>query len=952
MARNVLWTSCLLFSTLAAEPIVDPQMLELIASTEPAGWDATLEVLESHSPNFCNTLNTWTAAILEGGEAPLIHLLQRALRNYNEFSDQKTKPFTTWYKHYQSPQFQIPQIELTLDVQVSSVLVTSRLEIHRSSQDTILVLDGKKQRVHSVAINGSLWPKELTRVTPNELILFEVPREDSFEVVIQSEIDPFHNSSLEGLYASGDYLMSQCEPEGARQIFFTLDRPDVLSRITTRIVADAHRFPYRLSNGNCIEESQLPDGRMQIVWEDPIPKPSYLFACILGNFAKVEERYRTRSGREVSLEAYVPLSKENQAHYSLAALKKAMQFDEQFFDREYDLNSLKMVAAPDFNMGAMENKGLLVFNELYLLADQNSATDANFRSIADVVAHEYFHNWSGNRVTVRNWFELALKEAFTDFRTMLFSEWLFGNALIRPQEVLRLREGQFPQEASETGHPIVVESYVNASSIYDATTYVKGREVFRTLQTWLDWQIPEGFRKTQNLYFERYDGCAVTFRELLAAAGEILGDAKQIAQFECWFTQQGTPRIRAEMNYHSEEKLLELILTQSCPHPRTGKEQEPFLIPFSYEFFRKDGSLALSKQTIVLSEPCHRIQIPAEEPLVPLFLHNFCAPVILDYPYTFEELTCLIKGASDPFGQWEAHQNWVLLALQEMHLGRQIDLQDIGQALQQKDLPLLLKARLLQTPSLRAMAEQMNCYEFRKLDATRELYRKQLAIACKPLLEEFLQLYPQPESYEPTSDQMAIRQLRRASLELLTLVDTTYLQQVMQERNASDNFDTFLAMCKILADQGHFEALDELYQRSKDDKLLFTHWLSLQANSSHCTVADLKRLMQTQGFEIKNPNHVLSLLRSFMRNLPCYHDAAGEGYAFLVDQILEISAYNTTLSHTHLAQSAFIDFENLSPEQQALMRHEMKRLLDPAVPPETRDLIARMLVGTPSPNPS
>jgi len=945
----------------AIEVIADPsetlQFLEIIASAEPASWENALETLKEDFPQWMEEstpreiLNDLAASSLKEDNLPLIDLLRRALRNYNELSQEKTNPFTFYYKHYQPPAFFIPNIELTLDVQSDRVLVTSRLFIHRNAADASLVLDGQKHTVFAVSVNDQPLSKEQYRVTPNELIILNAPEEEDFTVSIESEIDPFHNDALMGLYATEKFLVSQCESEGARRIFYTLDRPDVLSRITTTIIADKEKYPSRLSNGNWLEETLMPDGKTKIVWEDPIPKPSYLFACVLGNFGKIEDTFTTRSGRKVILEVYVEPGKEERATYALASLKKSMEFDELFFDREYDLDYLKMVAAPDFNSGAMENKGLMIFNDLAFLVDPHSGTDASFRRIACIVAHEYFHNWSGNRVTVRNWFELSLKEGFTDFRAMLFGEWMFGSAFLRPKDVTGLREGQFPQETSERGHPIMVESYVAPSSIYDSTTYTKGREVFRTLQTYLDMMIPGGFRKAQNLYFERYDGQAVTFRELLQAANDVLVEhtGKDLSQFERWFTQQGTPQITVEMKRLPETKQIQIKLAQSCPHPRTGAQQEPFLIPFSYELLRKDGSVAFPKQTFAFSEEVHLITIDSEEELIPLFMHNYAAPVILNYPYSLEELACLMKHAADPFSRWEAGQTYSLLALQQAFTNSK-DLtpllKNYADALQNPLLPPIAKAQLLQLPSLRAMAQKFDQYDFIQLKKTRDLFAKQLATTCRPLLEKLLEQYPEPKTYIPISMHMQIRELRNACLNLLTQVSPDYIRKAYNNYYSADNFDTSFALFQVLMNRDtplKSDLVADFYDKWKADKVVFNHWLSVQAASSFCTVDDLKKLMATDGYDAKNPNHIRSVLCTFAANLSQYHDPKGEGYAFLVDQILEVGKYNPLLAHNYLAMGAFVDFEKLPKKQQALMIREMKRLQSPESPPETRDLIQKML---------
>jgi aminopeptidase N len=920
--------------------------LETIALAEPASWDSTMKVLKEKYPEWmadgapCKKLNELSSIILKQGDLDLITLLQRALRNNDELSEEKAEPFTFYYKNYQAPAFSIPDINLTLNVQSDHVAVTSELSVKRNSDKQSLVLDGQNHKVLSVSVNGQQLKRDSYRVTPSELIILSVPKEDHFKVSVTSEIDPFHNTSMEGLYLSGEFLTTQCESEGARRIFFTLDRPDVLSRITTTIIADPKKYPVRLSNGNLKEETPLPDGHIKITWIDPIPKPSYLFACVLGNFGKIADQFVTKSGKKVTLEVYVEPGKEPRAAYSMQALKLAMKFDEDFFDREYDLNHMKVVGVPDFNMGAMENKGLMVFNDAALLVDAHSGTDASFRNIATIMAHEYFHNWSGNRVTVRNWFELALKEAFTDFRAILFGEWLFGSDFIRPKDVRQLREQQFPEETSESGHPIMVESYVVASSIYDGTTYTKGREVFRALQTYIDMMVPEGFRKAQNLYFARYDGQAVTFRELLSAANDILlqNGKNDLSQFERWFNQQGTPQIKVEMVPGK------LKVTQACPNPKTGELQQPFLIPFSYELLRKDGTVALPRINCVLSNEVHEFQISEEENLIPVFMHGYSAPVNLEYDYSLEELACLILHVSDPFIRWEAAQNYSLIAIHQP-LSPEL-FKPYAEALASPKLSPLAKAQLLQIPSIRAISQKHNDYDFIKLKTTRDSFARELGKTYKPVLEELLRENPEPAPYEPTSSQMQVRELRNACWQLLADIDPKYAEALANNYNEASNFDTSFASFKTFTnlDSPLKETVSsDFYNKWKNDKVVFNSWLSAHASSNRCTVGDLKKLMTVDGYDPKNPNHIRSVLRSFITNLGRFHDPKGEGYAFLVDQILEIAKTNPLLAHNNLTVPAFIDFEKVPKEQQALMVREMKRLLVPTAPPETRDLIKKML---------
>jgi aminopeptidase N len=944
--------------------------LNVVAMAESDQWEQVVHELNLNFPLLMNessprkVLNRLKVKIFESDDLDLIKLYNRAVRNHDTLSKEKAEPVTSYYKHYLPPSFLIPNIHLTFDITDAQVAVTSDLIVKRNCEESSLILDGREHKVCEVLINGEAVPKNQYKVTPHELIILNIPEDDTFQVTIKSFIHPFANESLEGMYQCGQCLTTQCESEGARRIFFTLDRPDVLSCVTTTIIADKERYPYRLSNGNLVSEYVQEDGRSVIIWHDPYPKPSYLFACILGRFSQLIRYFTTRSGKEVQLQIYVEPGKESRAQYALFALKKAMEFDEKFFDREYDLSCLKMVGIPNFNSGAMENKGLMVFNDIRLLVDDQSGTDKTHRDVAHVVGHEYFHNWSGNRVTVRNWFEIALKEAFTDLRAMLFSEWLFGAEFIRPKAVKALRDNQFPEETSEEGHPIMVQSYVDAHSIYDQTTYTKGREVFRSLQNYIDMFIPNGFKEVQNLYFSRYDGQAVTFRELLGTADEVLKRVdKDLSLFERWFYQPGTPVVQANMKYDEDANMVEITFTQSCPHPKTGKKQEPFQIPFSLELLAKDGTIVCPKFSCVLENDITTFKIPSFVKPTPIFMHGYSAPVILHYDYTLEDLACIVKYTRDAFSRWEAAQNYFIMALKEMMVRIEkepalelkaqkgelmfADLHQLYvQALKSDRLSPLAKAQITEAPSIRALSQAFHYYDFERLSQLRSLFIKQLALLCKPSLEMILEEYPPFANYEPSPEQMQIRELRNATLGLLVLVDPNYKEKVLAQYLSATNFDDVVStfnLCLTMDSPYKEIVIADFYDKWKEDKAVFNFWLSSQASAQECRVEDLRRLESVKGYDPKNPNHVRSICRVFTSNLKCYHHPSGEGYQYIVDQILEIAKFNPLLAHNYITIPAFLDFEKLSVYQQTLMEKELRRLQTDEVPPQTRDLVERIL---------
>lgn len=933
--------------------------LNALALTEPR------QSLNFEMEEIRNLLNELHEPILDSHDKQLVVLFQRAVRNFNSFTSTKTQAITTYYKHYQEPSFFVPNIHLIFDISETTVYVTSKLTVTRNCKDHQLILDGRDQQVRQVFVNGKLIPRDQYKVTFHELILFNIPSDNQFTVEVHSQINPFNNSSLEGMYACGDWLTTQCESEGARRIFFTLDRPDVLSKIRTTIIADKDRYPYRLSNGNLVHEFENFDKRSVIIWDDPFPKPSYLFACVLGHFSLLKSQFITRSRKNVELQVYVEPGKESRAVYSLEALKKAMEFDELFFDREYDLSCLKMVGIPDFNSGAMENKGLMIFNDTLLLVDSESGTDSAFREVATVIAHEYFHNWSGNRVTVRNWFEIALKEAFTDWRAIRFGEWLFGEEFLRPKNVSTLKEHQFPDEYSEKGHPIMVESYVDAHSIYDSTTYVKGREVFRAFELFVNSLIPNGFREVLNIYFSKNDGKAVTFRELLNAADEVLARVgKDSTQFERWFHQPGTPQVQVKMVYLPEQHQVELQISQCCRHPKTGENQKPFVIPFSIELIGENGVM-VPKVNTILDEETMCMSFSVDEKPTPIFMHGLSAPVELNYTYSSEDLARIIRFTDDAYCRWEACQKYSIHVIGQMMSAvsekpeievrcsnKDILFADLlsvfAEALKNESLSPIAKAQILQIPSERALSQAFNDYDFVKLARFQMLYKMQLALVCQSILIDIAKNNEELPPYEPISEAMQKRELKNIVLSFFSEIEKSYHEVLYQQFLKADNFNDQMAAFRISINCNsiHKDEITRLfYDKWKEDKAVFNYWLSVQASSQWCTIEDLKQLEAVSGYDKKNPNHLRSLLGAFTSNLANYHDSQGLGYVFIVDKILEVCEFNPMFAHNSLVMRAFQDFEKLPAKQQALMARELKRLREDTAPPQTRDFVEKILKG-------
>lgn len=922
------------------------------------GADSTNVVAEKTKA----TLNQLQPAVLETNNKKLIELFRRAVRNHDTLHPTlQADTVPTFNKHYEKPPFLVPKIHVTLDICEEYVEVESNLEIKRDSEDNTLVLDGMNHEVMYVKLNGQKLSADQYFATPNELIILNVPKESNFNVVVKSKINPFENDSLQGLYKCGKWLTTQCESIGARRIFFNLDRPDVLSQYTTSIIADPKKYPYRISNGNFVSEEKVDDTKVAITWEDPFPKPSYLFATVLGDFGRLEDTFKTRSGREVKLEVFMEKGKEERAKFSLWALKKSMEFDEKFYDREYDLDSLKMVAMPDFNSGAMENKGLLIFNEPCILVDQKCASDMDFYWVALVVCHEYCHNWSGNRVTVRNWFEIALKEAFTDFRTAKFMEWLYGKELVRPKDAATIRDKQFPQDASPGAHPIQVDSYVSTDEVYDHTTYVKGREVFRMLETIIDEKGKESFRVAQNAYFDRYDGQAVTFRELLSTLEEVSG--VDLTQFQRWFHQPGTPVVTPKTEYDSDKKIMKIHLHQECCHPKTKVLQKPFHIPLYVELLGSDGQVLVPRHLVELKD--NKATLVYEDigslPTA-VFHHDFCAPIKVKLKQSNDRLALIMQHEQDPFLRSEAIEafqlNFLGEMVKEMDKHREVKIPEevvelYRHALTDDKLTPRSKCKLLQLPSVRQIVSGKEVYDYEAANKLRSGLMQKLAVELESEINGLLFMYAQPEEYNPESENfsedMAIRELRNCCYSYLSCVEESkYNDMIFAAYKHADCFNDRMALLHVIAnihDPRTEKVLEDFYQEWKGDGTIFCNWISTIAYRKSCDVAMLQSVFEKEGFLKKNPNHIRALIRTFVNNLSTFHANPEENYAYVVDRILEFGKFNPSVASFYLASPAFIDYAKLPDKNKAIMKEQMKRLLADDVHATIRSVAKKFLEG-------
>lgn len=882
---------------------------------------------------------------LRANDSDLVVLFQRAVRNFNTIAPaHQTVPVETYEKHYRAPDFRIPHVDLTLDVRHNHVMVTTRLKVSRNTPASTLVLDGSQQDVQAVWVDGRRLSRDGYQVTDNELIVPDIPKTAHFEIIIRSKVYPYGSDLRIGLLHANDCLVTRCALEGARRIFFTLDRPDVLSQITTTLIADKKRYPHQVANGDLVYEGLADDDRGVFTWEDPIPKPSYLFGVALGKFGVVDDTFVTRSGREVSLRIFTARGKEGRAQYAMWALKKAMAFDEAFFDREYDLDSLRVVAVADYDAAVTVNKGLLIFDETALLADPATDTDAQFQRVTKMMMHGYAHNWTGNRVGIRSWFEVPVQEALADMRASEYLSWLFGEELCRVTEVAGLRQHHFPQDTGFISHPLQVKSYVQPDSLFDSTTSFKGREVLRTLKALVDGKEKGLFRRALNKYFATFDQQAVTYRELLWAMREESG--LDLSVYERWFWQQGIPRVNVFMDYDAAARRATIHVHQSCLSPLTGKGQEPFHIPLRIELLADDGKVVMpiQQRDVTEREACFVYEDIAERP-IPVFMHGFSAPVNVHYDYSDDELATIVMHDADAYCRWEAMQQYA--ARQLLKVMKQVKDDPDGAIIVSSDvvemyrgllssnkLSPVAKALLVETPSLSRLCQEWNHYDFALIAKVRAAFRRSLAERLEEDLVGTIESHAAARDWEITGgtfvDEIHLRSLRGVcSRYLVELEKEQYLSMEVSLYEKRRSFHDTVEALKVLGDSSdprRWGIADDFYWRWKDDKGIFNHWIIAQAGSKYCTVNTLKRIENVEGYDRRNSNHLRSALLTFVNNLVQYHDGQGAGYRYITDRILDIDRFNSHLAVDLLAREAYKDYGKLPSALKELMGEQLERI--------------------------
>lgn len=868
----------------------------------------------------------------------------------------------TFLADYQPPEYLIHDIKLSFDLDDEKTVVASKMHIYRNSDSNEetrpLILHGKHLKLLSVKIDGNLLTPANYILNEETLTINNPP--GAFVLEIENEINPKSNTALEGLYKSGTIFCTQNEPEGFRTITYFLDRSDVMAKYTTKIIADQKLYPVLLSNGNEIARGSLEGGKHWVEWEDPFAKPSYLFALVAGDLGCIRDEFVTMSGRKIDLRIYCDKGNESKCRHAMQSLIKSMKWDEEVFGLEYDLDIFMIVAVDAFNMGAMENKGLNIFNTSCALADTSTATDDNFARIEGVIAHEYFHNWTGNRVTCRDWFQLTLKEGLTVFRDQEFSADMHSRPLQRIQNVLALRASQFTEDAGPTAHPIKPKSYLQINNFYTATVYNKGAEVIRMIQTLIG---HEAFRRGIDKYFELYDGQAVTTEDFLYAME--LASGKDLTQFKRWYSQAGTPEIKITSHYDQDKKTFTLKISQSCPPTSDESEKEPLHFPLALGLIGKNGQdLPLQISGIKLKTPLIEItrseeifvfEDVLEEPQLSIN-RNFSAPIKVKLDHSQQNRMFLMAHDSDPFNRWEAGQELAI----ELMLGMVTDLSDgksieldpgyikaFGTILNDAKLDDALKAQALILPAESTLAQYQNPVDYDGIHLVREFVLHQLADTYQERFTEIYKSLQTNEAYSFNASSVGRRSLKNVCLGYLSLLATPAIIAMCENqfKSATNMTDQLSALAKLVDIEcpEREKALRSFYLQWKEDTLVMNKWLAVQALSKlDGTFEKVNALMKDPVFDLCIPNLVRALILSFSQNAVHFNRNDGVGYAFITDRIIELDKLNPQIA-AGLAR-AFRGYNKLDPMRKKAMKRELDRILaEPNLSTNVYEIVSKSL---------
>ena len=862
------------------------------------------------------------------------------------------QPRTIFLKDYKVPPFLIDETVLHFDLFEEGTTVISRLKIRRNpeadSHPAELALNGVDLELKSLVLDGVQLSPDQYEFVHEGLNVLAVP--DQFLLECTTEIKPHENTCLEGLYKSSSMFCTQCEAEGFRRITYYLDRPDVMSRFTTTVCGDKQQYPVLLSNGNEIDRGDLDGGRHFVTWEDPFRKPCYLFALVAGDLVCVSDEYTTMSGRKVDLHMFVEPQNKEKCEHGLNSLKTSMKWDEEVYGREYDLDIFMIVAVDDFNMGAMENKGLNIFNSSCVLAKPDTATDATYQRIEAIVAHEYFHNWSGNRVTCRDWFQLSLKEGFTVFRDAEFSADMNSRTVKRIEDVNLLRTAQFAEDAGPMSHPVRPASFIEISNFYTLTIYEKGAEVVGMIHRLLG---AENFRKGSDLYFERHDGQAVTTDDFVQAMEDASG--KDLGQFRLWYEQAGTPVVEVEGIYDEALQTYALHLTQSCPDTPGQANKKPLHIPFSFALLDSNGCnipLIEEDDARVSNAPTEKVLnfVEVEQTFTfqhiekapePSLLRGFSAPVRLQYSYDRDQLLFLMSNDTDGFNRWDAGQKLALDIIQSLaedyrsNKPLSVDMRLIEAyrgLLASESIDKALLSKMLLLPSESYLIELAEVADVDAIHHARSYVRNTLAGALKAELLHCYHGNADDDDYRADFRSIAKRALKNTALSLLlSNGDKDALKLATKQfSDASNMTNESASLIGLVNSDFAIErdaALTQFYQKWKADPQVVEQWLAIQCGSAKAgTLAHIEQLMQHEAFDIKNPNKVRSVVGVFCnQSLINFHDASGSGYRFLSKQVIELNKLNPQIAARLV--TPLTRWRKYDENRQKLMLAELQRIL-------------------------
>ena len=852
---------------------------------------------------------------------------------------------------YCPPHYWIDSIDLDFHLDDHQTRVTAISRIRRNGEhNEPLVLDGEGLTLKQVHVDGRPFAAYVQ--TASQLTLSNLPAE--CVVTIETEIDPANNTALEGLYKSGPAFCTQCEAEGFRRITYYLDRPDVLAKFTTRITADKARYPFLLSNGNRVGSGELGDGRHWVSWQDPFPKPCYLFALVAGDFDVLRDEFVTRSGRRVALELFVDKGNLDRAPHAMSSLKKSMAWDEQRFGLEYDLDIYMIVAVDFFNMGAMENKGLNIFNSRFVLANPQTATDTDYFDIERVIAHEYFHNWTGNRITCRDWFQLSLKEGLTVFRDQEFSSDVGSRAVNRIRNVRIIRGPQFAEDAGPMAHPIRPDVVIEMNNFYTVTVYEKGSEVIRMLHTLLG---EAAFQRGMQIYVERHDGQAATCEQFVQAMEA--GSGRDLTQFRRWYSQAGTPVLTVRSTFDAAAGRYTLQVNQMTPPTAQQHEKLPLHIPLSVALYGSDGQpLPLQREGTAVSGLLELTEAEqhfvfdgiASAPVVAL-LQEFSAPVKLDYPYQDAELCLLLAHAQNDFVRWDAAQMLVnrfitsavaALAKQQPLQAPEALLNAFGEVLQNRQLDPALAAEILTLPGEGTLLELFAEADIDHIHTARHFLQQALAERHAALWLQVYQQHRQTGDYSTDGAAMAHRALANLALLYLACAGQGEALVAAHYQTANNMTDTLAAMhAASVADLPLFATLMADFERLwQHDGLVMDNWFRLQASRPVAqTLQQVESLLQHPSFSLHNPNRVRALIGTFAAANPVvFHARNGSGYRFLRTQLEQLNRINPQVAARIIVP--MIQFGRLDSERKALIRNELQALAQ--LPDLARDLYEKI----------